>query len=216
MPQETATPSIGVKLGFKPCDSDDPMTTDWPDVPVEPSEEQERHLEETGRLAFPMRTVGPTAKERERGRLPRTRAISQGRPRARGAGRPAVRGSSRRSSARSGDSGSEDGEPEPPPRRLCAFCGKDIPATKSSRALYCCDQHADRDRQRRKRQRDRERDLRPRTPTTADERRMYEITPEDVERLQAVAACRCNGRHLEFDPGSCFRCGHWLPRGVAA
>jgi hypothetical protein len=146
-------------------------------------------------------------------------------PRHRDAGRPAVRGSSRRSSARSGDSGedAEPSEPEPHPelhpeppstRRLCAFCGKDIPADRSSRALYCSERHADRDRQRRKRARDRERDVRPPTPQPADFWRMLEITDKDRERLRRLVACRCNGRHLEFDPGECFRCGHSLP-GVA-
>ena len=57
-------------------------------------------------------------------RVPRT-------TRARGAGRPAGRGASRRSSARSGDSGddsdSSSDSSEPASRRLCAFCGKDIP-----------------------------------------------------------------------------------------
>jgi hypothetical protein len=77
------------------------------------------------------------------------------RPRARGAGRPAVRGASKRSSARSGDSG-EDGETEPPSRRrLCACCGRDIPADRGPRAKYIDDAHAARDRQRRKRQGDR-------------------------------------------------------------
>jgi hypothetical protein len=32
-----------------------------------------------------------------------------------------------------------------------------------------------------------------------------------------MSTCRCNGRHVEFDPGECFRCGHSLPRrGVVA
>lgn len=125
---------------------------------------------------------------------------------------------SRRSSARSGDSGEDDGpSDEPPPRRLCAFCGGDIPAGRSPRATHCSDKHADRDRQRRKRQRDRERDLRPRVPTTADFQRMLEITDELSEQLRTRVFCGCNGRHVEFDPGACFRCGHWLPRrGVVA
>lgn len=126
------------------------------------------------------------------------------------------RGSRRGVRAASSSSDDPDPDPEPPIRRLCAFCNRDIPADRSPRARYCSDRHADRSRQRRKRERDRARAQLPRIPTTADVRRMYEITPEDVERLRAVAACRCNGRHLEFDPGSCFRCGHWLPRGVLA
>jgi hypothetical protein len=38
-----------------------------------------------------------------------------------------------------------------------------------------------------------------------------EITEEDIERLRALASCRCNGDHLEFERGSCFTCGRWLP-----
>jgi hypothetical protein len=135
-------------------------------------------------------------------------------PRARGAGRPGARSTT--DASRSGDGGDEGPSDEPPPRRLCSFCGKDIPADRSPRAKYCKGAHADRDRQRRKRQRDRERDVRPRIPTTADERRMYEITEELAEQLRARAFCGCNGRHLEFDPGACFRCGHWLPLEVVA
>jgi hypothetical protein len=155
-----------------------------------------------------------------RGRLMVTRPVQRHDRRLR-SGRPAVRGSSRRSSARSGDSG-DDGEPsepepppEPPERRLCALCNRDIPVERSPRATYCSDQHADRDRQRRKRQCDRARDFRPRVPTTADFRRMLEITDEELVELRALAECRCNGSHVEFDPGECFRCGHWLPRVVA-
>lgn len=131
-----------------------------------------------------------------------------------------VRGSRRstvrRSSERSGDSGSDSESSEPPPRRLCAFCGKDIPANRSPRATHCSDRHADRDRQRRKRQRDRARSKLPPTPTTADFRRMLEITDEERDWLRALVVCRCNGRHLEFDPGECFRCGHTLPREQVA
>jgi hypothetical protein len=125
-----------------------------------------------------------------------------------------------RSSARSGDSG-DDGlpeskpHPEPPTRRLCAFCGKDIPADRSPRATYCSERHADRDRQRRKRQRDRARDVRPRIPKAADFRRMLELTEEELAKLRERSACRCNGRHLEFERGECSRCGHSLPRALA-
>jgi hypothetical protein len=49
-----------------------------------------------------------------------------------------------------------DGETEPPSRRrLCACCGRDIPADRGPRAKYIDDAHAARDRQRRKRQGDR-------------------------------------------------------------
>jgi hypothetical protein len=117
-------------------------------------------------------------------------------------------------SSRGGDSGDEPGESEPPSRRLCAFCGRDIPAGRSPRAIYCSDRHADRDRQRRKRQRDRARDLRPRIPTTADFKRMLEISEEVAEKLREFSVCRCNGSHLELEPGECFRCGHLLPGEV--
>jgi hypothetical protein len=137
-----------------------------------------------------------------------------------GGGRP--KGQSTRSSARSGDSGEDDqaSEPEPhpepakPKRRLCAFCGKDMPADRSPRAKYCKGAHADRDRQRRKRQRDRERARLPRVATTADFWRMLELNSEVSAKLREVSVCRCNGSHLEFEPGQCFRCGHWLPREI--
>ena len=128
--------------------------------------------------------------------------------------------SATRSSARSGDSGddsdSSSDSSEPAPRRLCAFCGKDIPAERSPKATHCSDRHADRDRQRRKRARDRARSKLPVAPTTADFRRMLEITDEERDWLRALVVCRCNGRHLEFDPGECFRCGHTLPREQVA
>ena len=126
--------------------------------------------------------------------------------------RGSKRSSARRSSERSGDSGSEDGESEPPHRRLCAFCGNDIPPDRSPKATHCSDRHADRDRQRRKRQRDRARSKLPAAATTADYWRMRQLSDEDRDRLRALVDCRCNGRHLEFDPGDCFRCGHRLPR----
>jgi hypothetical protein len=121
------------------------------------------------------------------------------------------RSPARRSSERSGDSGDDSDSSEPPPRRLCAFCGKDIPSDRSSKATHCSDRHADRDRQRRKRARDRERSKLPPTPTTADFRRMLELTDEERAWLRALVLCHCNGRHLEFDPGECFRCGRHLP-----
>jgi hypothetical protein len=136
------------------------------------------------------------------------------RDRALGGGRPG-HGASRRSSARSGDSGSDDSDSsegsEPPPRRLCAFCGKDIPADRSPKATYCTDKHADRDRQRRKRARDRERSKLPPTPQPADFWRMYELTDRDRKRLWELAVCRCNGHHVELEPGWCCKCGHPLP-----
>jgi hypothetical protein len=125
------------------------------------------------------------------------RAESSGSPRS---------SSTTRSSARSGDSGPSD-EPEPERRRLCALCNREIPAARSSRALHCTNKHGALDRQRRKRQRDRARNQLPRIPTTADFRRMREISPEEWGRLCRLAVCRCNGDHLEFEPGHCFTCG---------
>jgi hypothetical protein len=131
-------------------------------------------------------------------------------PRARGGGRP--RGASQRSSAKSGDSGSDDSssdEPEPPRRRFCAFCSRELPPGKRK---YCSDLHADRDRQRRKRERDRARDLTPKIPTSADFQRMLRLEPEVRARLLARAqqGCRCNGHHLVFveDAPRCCKCGH--------
>lgn len=148
-------------------------------------------------------------------RISRLRSTNDVRPRARGAGRPKARASSaRRSSERSGDSGEDGPSDEPPARRLCAFCGNDIPADRSPKATHCSDRHADRDRQRRKRQRDRARSKLPATPTGADFRGMLEITDEERAWLRALVVCRCNGRHLEFDPGECFRCGRHLPHEV--
>jgi hypothetical protein len=123
-----------------------------------------------------------------------TAVVRRTRTRARGTGcRPKAQATA---SSRGGDSGDDDlgepGEPPPPSGRLCEFCGGDIPADRSPLAEYCSDRHADRDRQRRKRDRDR--------------------PGEDV--APRVAVCRCNGRHLELEPGHCTRCGHWLPDEV--
>ena len=40
---------------------------------------------------------------------------------------------------------------------------------------------------------------------------MHSLEPWMRERLLELAVCRCNGRHLEFDPGRCDRCGRQLP-----
>jgi hypothetical protein len=124
------------------------------------------------------------------------------------------RGSRRGERATSSSSDDPGPGSEPPTRRLCAFCNGDIPADRSPKATHCTDQHADRDRQRRKRERDRARNHLPRIPTTADFWRMRELTSDELLRLRGRVACRCNGDHQEFDPGSCFRCGHWLPHVV--
>jgi hypothetical protein len=133
--------------------------------------------------------------------------------RTRGAGRPKAQAT--RSSARSGDSGddsdSSSDSSEPAPRRLCAFCGKDIPPERSPKATHCSDKHAANDRKRRQRQRERERSKLPPTPQPADYWRMREITDQDRKRLWELAVCRCNGHHIELEPGWCCKCGHPLP-----
>jgi hypothetical protein len=140
---------------------------------------------------------------------------AQVQPQLQGEARPGVRRSSQRSCARSGDSPGDDGpSDEPPSRRLCAFCGKDIPPERSPKATHCTDKHADRDRQRRKRARDRARSKLPAAPITADFRRMVQLHDAERERLWELAVCRCNGQHLELEPGSCAKCGHWLPHEI--
>lgn len=220
---------IGVRLGFA-LDDDGP-TTDWSDLVGHGQEQQAREDERTGTVVFPVQTVGPTAKELQHRRLVseggsrRVRSRNGSRPRPRGAGRPAVRGASRRSSARSGDSGDSgeegpEGPDDAPPsrRRLCAHCGRPIPAERATQARYCSDTHADADRQRRKRARDRERDLRPRVPTAADERRMLTLEPGEHDRLRALVTC--NGRHAvilagrDDEPGPrCVKCGRLRTTG---
>ena len=101
-------------------------------------------------------------------------------------------GSTQRSSAKSGDSG-EEGPNDEPPRRLCAFCGKGHSRRPVAEGDPCSDRHADRDRQRRKRQRDRARSQLPPTPTTADFRRMLEITDEQRDWLRAAWTAAATG-----------------------
>jgi hypothetical protein len=154
--------------------------------------------------------------ERSRAERSRVNVPARAKARARGAGRPKAQ--STRSSARSGDSGSDSESSDtsaPARRRLCAFCGKRIPASRSPRATHCSDRHADRDRQRRKRARDGARSKLPSAPTTADYRRMVQLSDEDRARLWELAVCRCNGHHLELEPGVCTKCGHWLPAEIA-
>jgi hypothetical protein len=40
---------------------------------------------------------------------------------------------------------------------------------------------------------------------------MYELDDEGRTRLWALAVCRCNGHHIELEPGECAKCGRWLP-----
>jgi hypothetical protein len=126
--------------------------------------------------------------------------------RARGAGRP--RAQATRSSARSGDSGS-DGEP---PGRTCACgCRADI-SHRAPQAKYLNKTHGDADRQRRKRQRSRvgNPDVSGRDPYLRLDTATFERLRRRVE-----AGCRCNGHHIS-DPedGLCCKCGH--RRGSAA
>lgn len=159
------------------------------------------------------------------------------RPHARGAGRPKAQAT--RSSARSGDSGSGDGlgeSKEPPKRRLCAFCNRELPPGKRR---YCSDKHAGRDRQRRKRERDRQRtgvggarairfrkdvhlgitedgwDRHRRDPYKDFDTELWrgpneppELVTYEVLRDRVAAGCRCNGHHIELEDGHCTKCGH--------
>ncbi len=127
-------------------------------------------------------------------------------------GRP--RGSRRATAAGSSSSRDDpDPDPEPAARRLCAYCGDLISADRSPSAKYCTDQHADRDRQRRKR--DRDRISRPVERLTAADLRMRKFEPGELERLRLFLVCRCNGHHLELEPGRCSKCGRWLPHQIA-
>ena len=132
-----------------------------------------------------------------------------------GTGRPKAQ--STRSSARSGDSGDDSsGESdEPPPRRrLCACCGGEIPADRGPRAEYIDDAHSARHRKRQQRERDRERAKRTaavRIPKLDGRDPMHTLEPWVREQLHDLQVCRCNGKHLEFDRGSCLRCGRQLP-----
>jgi hypothetical protein len=132
------------------------------------------------------------------------------RPRPRGAGRPAVRGASRRSSARSGDSGedgeSSEGSSEPPPGgRLCLCgCGVDLDRIgKNSDARYFKDA------------------CRKRAQRVRDEAKPERVVERAVKRhlklriagaLDGVKTCGCKpkGVFRYCDPEGdvvCFACG---------
>jgi hypothetical protein len=150
----------------------------------------------------PARTIGPTAKERERSRLhagarPKKTSVRP-RTRARGtAKRP--KGQSARSSARSGDSGSEGGESEPPQDgRRCA-CGCDLPLTGlRPQALYLNDTH----RKRAQRERDRL------EPDRVAERRLVLLTET---KPPPPVRCKCDPKGHLVDEAVCVPCGR--PRG---
>lgn len=191
-----------------------PMT----DVPhrILLSRQQAQRLECTGSAALAPQTVSPTGKQLEQRRI-LTRGSHRGtRMRARGAGRPAVRGASKRSSARSGDSGDHGlGEPDEPSewrRPLCAHCGDDLPV---GRRDYCKDQCSAAARKRRQREREREwakRTAVARIPKLDGSDEMHKLAPWEYDRLLSFHVCRCNGSHLElFRDGWCDKCGHPLP-----
>jgi hypothetical protein len=131
------------------------------------------------------------------------------RTRARGAGRPKAQAT--RSSARSGDSGS-DSEGSEPPGRLCACgCNSDI-SHRAPQARYLNTTHADADRQRRKRQRGR-----VGNPDVSGRDPYLRLDTETFERLRrrVETGCRCNGHHIaDPEDGHCCKCGH--RRGSAA
>ena len=83
------------------------------------------------------------------------------------------------------------------------------------RPKCCSDKHQVRDRVRRHREQQRERarakGVAPKIPRTPDFKRMEQFEPGEWERLLQLQVCRCNGKHLEFDPSRCHRCGRQLP-----
>jgi hypothetical protein len=155
------------------------------------------------------RSVGMIRRHINRARKPSAPPLDAVRPTA--VATPRERRERRTSSPTRAGPDDDSESSEPPPRRLCAFCGKRIPASRSPKATHCTDKHADRDRQRRKRARDRARSKLPPTPQPADYWRMWEITDADRRVLWALAVCRCNGHHIELEPGWCSKCGHLLP-----
>jgi hypothetical protein len=140
-------------------------------------------------------------------------------PRRRGAGRPRAKAGSRSSSSLGDDSD----EPEPPKRRLCALCNRDIPPERAPQAKYCSEQHAERDRKRRTRARNRERAVKVGALTWRnDHLGGYRIPPAEADellkKLRRLAECRCNGRHMVFADWAdhCVRCGRDRKAGVVA
>ena len=176
-------------------------------------DEQEREAEEDGdanRAAW-ARVQACEARSRAKSlgaQLTRSRA-SVKKPRPRGAGRPKVHSSSaRRSSERSGDSGAEDDEFEPPQEggRLCA-CGRHDISHKRAGALYVDDAC----RKRATRAAARARDALERPGVDRHRLDPYAIfEPGELDRLRhrVLAGCRCNGDHFA-DPEDrhCLKCG---------
>ena len=104
-------------------------------------------------------------------------------PRRRGAGRPGLKGGSRRSSARSGDSGESDSD-EPSPGRACLRCGRDVSHRRSD----------------------------AKTCGTTCRKQVERHGPLAVAEPLRAVLYRCNGHHIvdEFGDG-CAKCGHFLP-----
>ena len=114
--------------------------------------------------------------------------------RPRGAGRPRTRKSSaRRSSERSGDSGTSEGDPpEPESGRTCVQCGGPIPDDKRRDAKHCgdtCRVNAQRDRDRAQ-------------PERVAARHAANGIPDRPER------CKCSPAREPVIAGVCFWCCH--------
>jgi hypothetical protein len=187
MQDTTAVPGALAAAGFGPS----------PDYSGDTPEDARREWEKLTRYVAELR-----ASLHERKALPTSKPLPRG-PRSRGAGRPAVRGASRRSSARSGDSGSEDGEAEPPSTTgrhpcLCG-CGASLDHKRRG-AKYLNPTH----RQRGQRARDHEH------AGNAKERRRQDAVKRGLPGKPAH--CRCGGRAAyPFDHRwICVLCG--LPK----
>jgi hypothetical protein len=128
---------------------------------------------------------------------------------------PRERRDRRTSSPTRAGPGDDPDEPEPPSRRLCALCSRDIPAERATQARYCSDRHAERDRKRRTRARNRERSVKVSILRQLLVDRTNNLEPGELVPLLEDATCACNGRHiLDVDPKlgkRCVRCGRQRP-----
>lgn len=196
---------------------------------VEPKRWKQKYQDDDGNVFYDaaaiaaMNEAGWSSLQVNTGASPLQRAASSGRA-PRRASNARVRGSRRsRASSSSSDSGEsgEPGESEPPRRRLCACCGRDIPADRGPRAIYIDETHGRRYRKRRQRERRRARDVTPKIPTTADFRKMVRLEPSELERLLSNATSACNGHHVldaprDADLGErCVLCGRQMPETMA-
>jgi hypothetical protein len=111
---------------------------------------------------------------------------------------------STRSSARSGDSGDDSGEPEPASRVCACGCGRTLDHLRVDAKTFSATC-----RQRLKRGRDRtdgltEPELRPLGK--------YMVQPWELGELRSRPGCRCNGHHIaarDEHGVRCVKCGHW-------